>query len=399
MGHPGSNLVWKLLRRNIATGQLVGYALANLVGLVIVMVALQMYVDITSAAGTDGDSDGVGGDFMVISRKVEGLGAVGGDAARFTSAMVADLESQPWVKSVGHFTASDFNVYASTDFAGAGMSTYLFFESVPNEFIDQLPPHWNFDPEHPFIPIILSKDYLALYNFGFAASRGLPQVSESMVGMIPLKVSVSGNGRQQWIPARVVGFSSRLNTIVVPQQFMDWANARFGDVSDAAVEPSRLIVEVDNPGNPAIKDYIKQNGLETGGDKLSSGRMSYLFMVLAGVVITVGLVFTALALFVLLLSLYLLIQKSRDKLRNLILLGYTSDVLAGYYIRLITVINAGVLVLGVCALSVARHYWLSILGQMGMRGGSVWMSVTAALVILLAITGIGAVVIRRHIRS
>ena len=32
------------------------------------------------------------------------------------------------------------------------------------------------------VPVIISKDYLALYNFGFAGSAGLPQMSEGVMG-------------------------------------------------------------------------------------------------------------------------------------------------------------------------------------------------------------------------
>lgn len=35
------NIVWQLLRRNISVGQLAGYAVANLVGLAIVLTAVQ----------------------------------------------------------------------------------------------------------------------------------------------------------------------------------------------------------------------------------------------------------------------------------------------------------------------------------------------------------------------
>ena len=47
--------------------------------------------------------------------------------------------------------------------------------------------------------------------------------------MVPLKLSLSGNGRQEWVDARIVGFSSRLNTIAVPEEFMQWANSEFSE--------------------------------------------------------------------------------------------------------------------------------------------------------------------------
>ena len=45
------NMVWCLLRRNISTGQLAGYAVATFVGLAILSVALQFIV-MSSPCGT-----------------------------------------------------------------------------------------------------------------------------------------------------------------------------------------------------------------------------------------------------------------------------------------------------------------------------------------------------------
>ena len=175
--------MWRLLRRNISVWQTAGYALANFVGLAIVLCAVKFYCDVRSAA--EGEDPYVTKDYLVISRSVSGLGSLGslmGADNSFSPGAIADLESQPWVKRVGAFTSSDFSVGASLDMGGRGMSTALFLESVPEEFFDVKPDGWKFEPgADTTVPIILNKDYLTLYNYGFAASAGLPKVSEGMV--------------------------------------------------------------------------------------------------------------------------------------------------------------------------------------------------------------------------
>ena len=42
-------LVWKLLRRHISMAQLAGFFLANLLGMVIVLLSVQFYNDVLSA--------------------------------------------------------------------------------------------------------------------------------------------------------------------------------------------------------------------------------------------------------------------------------------------------------------------------------------------------------------
>lgn len=388
------NMVWRLLRRNISAGQLTGYALANFVGLTIVLTALQFYRDVTTV--WDDDDSFMTRDYTVVSHKVTGLGSLTGSSEGFSESDISDLHSQPWVRRVGAFTASAYNVSASVDMGGRGMSTALFFESIPDEFFDSLPADWTFDPANPVIPVILSKDYLSLYNFGFASSRGLPQLSEAMIGMVPLRVSVSGNGRQQWFPARIVGFSSRLNTIAVPEQFMEWANARFGE--EPVADPSRLIVELSRPGDPAIKEYMAAHDYEMSGDNTDNGKASYFLTVVTGVVVAVGGVISLLSFFILMLSIFLLLQKNRDKLHDLMLLGYSPAAVSRYYATIVVAINAGVLVLAIIAMLVGRAMWQTPLSRLGIEASSPWMAILTGVVIIALITAVNLTAIRHAMR-
>ena len=96
----------------------------------------------------------------------------------------------------------------------------------------------------------MPRSYLALYNFGFAQSRGLPKVSDGLVGMIDMSIFIHGNGKSGQYRGKIVGFSNRLNTILVPQSFMDWSNDFYEH--GRTEPPSRLIVEVFNPADDGI---------------------------------------------------------------------------------------------------------------------------------------------------
>ncbi|MCM1331312.1 MAG: ABC transporter permease [Bacteroides sp.] len=387
------NTIWRLLRRNISTAQLTGYAVANLVGLTIVACAIQFYSDISSV--WNDDDSFLSRDYTVISHKVSGLGSLVGSSGNstFTPEEIADLISQPWVRRAAPFTPATFSVAATLDMNGANMSTALFFESIPDEMFDIRPNDWNFDPEHPIIPIIISKDYLSLYNFGFASSRGLPQLSEAMIGMVPLKISVSGNGKQQWIPARIVGFSSRLNTVAVPEEFMKWANTTFGETSTPA--PSRIIVELKQPGDPAIKDYLAEHDYEASGDNADSGKASYFLSIATGVVISIGIIISLLSFFILMLSIYLLLQKNRSKLTDLMLLGYPPHAVARYYYILIAGINASVLIASIAIMLVSGNLWHAPLAAIGVHPAAPWNAIIVTTAIIAMITAVNILSIRR----
>lgn len=390
------NVVWRLLRKNISASQLIGYSVANLVGLSIILTALQFYRDVNSV--WQREDSFINRDYMILSHEVTGLGTLVGNAkSSFSKEDIRRLEQQPWVRRVGEFTASAFNVSATVEMGGQGMSTALFFESIPSEFFDVVPQDWTFNPDDPFIPVIISKDYLSLYNFGFAASRGLPQLSEAMIGMIPLRVSVSGNGSQQWLPARIVGFSSRLNTIAVPEEFMTWANERFGEEQS---DPSRVIVEVKNPGDPAIDTYLKEHDLERAGE--GNNRSSYFFTIFTVVVVAVGVVISALAFFILMLSIFLLMQKNKQKLHDLMQLGYSPGSVARRYWIIVASINFVIAAGAVVIMLVGRGFWKEPLQAMGMEPMSPLITIIVGIVIIAAITFINivaiATIMRRYFR-
>lgn len=281
---------------------------------------------------------------------------------------------------------------------GKGMSTYLFFESVPDEFFDVTPPGWEFNEEKNFVPIVLNKDYLALYNFGFALPQGLPQLSEEMIGTVPLKLLISGkNGRTEIFDANVVGFSSRLNTIAVPQEFMDWANAKFS--LENTHEVSRLIIKIDRLNSSASDTFLEDHGYEIAGDKEGDSKVSQFLGLVSGIVAATGFVIALLAIFILILSIFLLLQKSRPMLRNLILLGYSPNQPARYYEGLVIKLNVLITLVAVGLTFVCRLIWHKSLVSLGLGNGNVLFMLGAALLYLIIISTINIIVIRRHLYS
>lgn len=391
------SVVWSLLKRNISKAQLAGYAIANLIGLSIVISAIQLYCDVTTV-WNDEDSF-ISRDYLIISKKVGSLGSIiSGQNATFSQNDLEEIEQEPWVRRMGKFTASNFSVAASVEIGGRGLSTAMFLESIPDNFFDITPNEWHYTPNSSDpLPIIISKEYLSLYNFGFASTRGLPQISESMIGMIPLRIFVSGNGKQMWIPAQIVGFSSRLNTIAVPEEFMTWANSTFAPEVNA--EPSRLIIETNSPGSPAINDFMKEHRYEVAGDKVDNGRAAYFLAVITGVVVAVGAIISLLSFFILLLSIHLLLQKNREKLHRLMMLGYSPTVVARNYYRIVAMINAGVFIGAVILMLIAKQMWSTTLEDIGISSESPWLAIGIGFIIMGLITVGNLTAISRNIRQ
>lgn len=390
-------MLWKLLKQHISVAQLTGFFIANLCGMVIVMLGVQFYNDVSPVFNEE-DSF-IKKDYVVVTKKVSTLGSISGKNSAFSSYEVDNIKSQPFAVSVGKFQPARFKVSAGLSFAGMSISTAMFLESVPDNFVDVKADEWKYVEGQGEIPIIIPRNYLNLYNFGFARSRNLPQLSEGMIGMVSLNLYISGNGMRDMKKGRIVGFSNRLNTILVPEDFMNAANSKYGDSNE--MESSRVIIEVDNPADERIAHFFNDNGYETEDNKLDAGKITWFLKIAVGIVMAIGLVISALSFYILLLSIYLLLQKNTDKLENLILIGYSASSVSMPYQILTVAINFAVLVIAVFLLIVIRGMYSGVLSDIiqGIDGGGIVVSCMVGVILFLFVSAYNIIAIRRKVNA
>lgn len=394
-----NRLVWKLLRQHISVGQLIGFFLANLFGMIIILLSVQFYRDVLPIF-TQGDSF-MKKEYIIATKRISTLGSFAGKSNTFSKDDVEDMKDQPFTKNVGAFTPSLFNVSAGLGMQDAGihLSTEMFFEAVPDEYVDVSLDKWHFDKDSKVIPIIIPRNYLNLYNFGFAQSRSLPKLSEGLMSMIQMDITMRGNGLEEQYKGNIVGFSNRLNTILVPQSFMEWANKAFAPEKEAS--PSRLIVEVKNPTDTAISDYFQQKNYEPEGNNLDAGKTTYFLRLITGIVMGVGLFISILSFYILMLSIFLLLQKNSVKLENLLLIGYSPSRTALPYNILTVGLNLVVLVLSVSCVAWLRTYYTDIISGLfpQLENGSLLPCILTGCVLCLAVSLLNIVSIQRKIMS
>ena len=389
-------LVWKLLRQHISVPQFAGFFFANLVGMLIVLLGFQFYHDVLPVF-TAKDSF-LKADYLILSKRVGTADVFTGRGHEFSGSEIDDLSAQPFVTSVGKFTSTNYRVDASLSVNGIPlMKTDFFFESVPDDFVDVSSSEWEYKPGDKRVPIILPRSYINMYNFGFAQTRSLPKISEGLLGMIDLGVLIRGNGQEERFHGKVIGFSNRLNTILVPQSFMDWSNARFAP--GEPTKSTRLIVQVGNPADERVTTYLEKKGYEVESDKLAAEKTTYFLRMVVSLVMIVGLVISVLSFYILMLSVYLLVQKNASKLENLLLIGYSPARVAMPYQVLTIALNVAVLFMAWALLSVARGYYMDILTTLfpQMESGGLWPSIVAGLILFLVVSVLNVIVVRRKV--
>ena len=390
-------LLWKLLRQHISIGQFSGFIFANLFGMIIVLAGFQFYNDVLPVFTSEDTF--MKADYLMVSKRIGATATISGQSSTFSSNDIENLKEQPFIKKIGQFNSTNYKVDARMEIGGQQiLNTELFFESVPDDFVDINLRDWHYKPGDTTIPIILPRTYINMYNFGFAQTHSLPQISEGLMGMINLHITARGNGKQEEFQGRIVAFSSSISTILVPQSFMEWSNNEFAP--DDEIKPTRLLIEVTNPADEAVTNYLDEQGLDIESDRLNAEKTTYFLRMVVSLVMIIGLIISILSFYILMLSIYLLVQKNTKKLQNLILIGYSTNKVAMPYQMLTAGLNTIVLAISIVVVALLRGYYMEIVQNLfpEIDRGTMLHSISLGIILLLTVTIINVTAIRNKIR-
>ncbi len=217
------------------------------------------------------------------------------------------------------------------------------------------------------------------------------------MGMIDLQLQVHANGKAQTFRGKVVAFSSSMTSILVPESFMKWSNETFAPEGETVT--TRLLMEVSNPGDKSLMAYFEKNGLEMDSDKLNAEKTTYFLRLIVSMVMVIGIIISALSFYILMLSIYLLVQKNTEKLQNLLLIGYHSSRVALPYQLLTGGLNLLVLLIAIGAVWAIRSYYVDIIAALypEIGRGSMMPALLLGVALFLIVTLLNVIIIRRKI--
>lgn len=352
--HPLLNkILWLDKKGKLTNGAILGC----FVGFLLLLASIQLICDLRDLLYSKSEADA---QYMVITKKVSLFNTLGTKAS-FKNNEVDALRSSSLINEVGEFTSNKFSVSASSNLLG--FHTDFFFESVPEKFLDIQPGKWSWTKGQREIPIILSKDYLALYNFGFAPSQGLPQFTVNTIKKVPIDITIEGNGKKVVLQGKIVGFSDRLNSILVPQNFMTWANQQYGNPTRNKV--SRLVVQTSNPYSKELKAFLDGKGYEISNGRIIGSKVINIAQTSILGLGAIGLVVLILSLIIFLLNFNLIISRSQDDISLLAQLGYRQQQISDLLFKKLSGIYLTIFIVCLILLYFAHFSftkWLSVQG-------------------------------------
>jgi hypothetical protein len=288
------------------------------IGVLLLLCSVQMFINIQQLLGKDSlRKDGF--DFISITKTItnETMGQLKKNS--FQENDIAELKSQPFISDVAPLIANRFRVQLSGG-EQIPFRTDFLLESIENQFLDTLPANFTWQPGQTDVPLIISSDYLEVFNL-FAPTQGMSQISPQTASIIQALVSVSGKGQQGTFRGSIAAFSDRINSVLVPKSFLDWANANFAE--EPFVGYSRLYIKTKDANEPDLISFLDKKQYKVNKERVKFGRTKQTLQGIFSGLGVFGLLVVIMALMLFSFYLQLVIARSKDSLQLLLLLGYS----------------------------------------------------------------------------
>ncbi len=351
-------MLWKLQRSTIIPIQIIGYSITLFIGVSIILMITQIFIDVKPLLYQQ--SDIFKNKFAVINKNISVFKTINKEGIYFTNNELNELNNQTFIKETAKFNSARFKILAKTsDKTHKNIPVFytdLFFESIPDKFLSIKNEEWNWDSTSNLIPIVIPKDYLKLYNFGFAESQGLPVLSENTISQWIFNIKLTGKQKSKYYESKIVDFSDKINSILVPEDFLSWANKEYGN--GIANKTSRLLVEFNDPSDEAILKYFNEKNYSINKEKLEFSKLTFFFKSAIIFVFFIAVVIIVLSISFILLSINLIIHKNKELILNLYNIGYSLKRIAAFYQIIISTITFISIILAILVSYLIRNYYL-----------------------------------------
>lgn len=318
----------------------------------LVLSCIQLYVDANALFGSKSSDANY---WITLSKSITPDNIGRKELIGFNDNDIAKIKEWQEVKELYPVVSNDFKVSADGgDFIP--FYTDMYLEAVDDRAID-LPDLSGFKVKGKTIPIVISREYLNLYNYGFALNQGLPQITEDFAKKIEVNINLTLKDKRVTYKGKLIGLSDRIHSVLVPKQFLDSINATQDFSKTHKNIYTRLLVKVNDANDQGLIAKMKDNGYESNQEALRSAKIkSKLYMVLQTIAFIGAFIFL-LCIFIIINFIKMEFLEQREAVSIKYSLGYSPRKMVSAISRYFSISVGIVLLLCLVVLSVGQYYF------------------------------------------
>jgi cell division protein FtsX len=216
---------------------------------------------------------------------------------------------------------------------------------------------------------------------------------------LPIVLNVTYQSQPVRFTGKVVGFSDRISSVLVPQNFLATANKQFGTQGEA--RSSRVVIKTNDPGNPELVKYLKDNGLVTDADKTRFSQYRKIVNTVVNASWLTGAVMLLFALLVFSLFIQLTIASTKSEINLLVTIGASPKQLQRFLMKQFLPSNIIITLACLATITILQYLLQAFLSKQNMFV-SQWISyytIAAAVIILVVLWLVNYMTIKKYIKE
>lgn len=286
------------------------------------------------------DTEIVGANILVIQRKVTSSSTLNLTKTDFELEEIEQMKKEPFIEDVQAVVSNNFRVWLELNEKRIPpFKTDVFIQAVDKKFLDVKSDKWKWKKGDRFVPIIMPRDFIVMLNT-FMSASGIPQISDELALDINFKLRISNGQKEEWVDSKIIGFTNEIPALLVPEEFMNYANANFSDGSEANITQVMIAGKEGEFGK--LEAYMDEHGLESRNAQVVVSRLKSIVGTLFGVISGISVIAVLLSGLVLIQYLQLLMTHNKYEIRTLLRLGFAPKELINaffsYFLKLFVII-------------------------------------------------------------
>ncbi len=376
----------KLLFRNQDKKQLIIAMIGAFFGITFLVTSIHYLIKVSEFGE---GSEILGPNTIIVQKRVTDANILGMSSTDFSKEAVEELEKLSFIEEVKPVVSNNFDVYFETkdDKLPMKFGTDVFIQTVDPAFLDVKSKDWKWQEGDESLPIIMPRDFIVMLNT-FASAQGIPQVSEDLAKKIRFKISIRNKERtkSEWHYAHIIGFTSSVSAILVPETFMKHGNDNYSDGTEQKI--TQLMISGKEGQFGKVEEYMTENGLESRESQMAVSRLKSIVGTLVLVVLGVSVIAVFVSGLVLLQYMQLLITRNMYEVRTLMRIGYHPNNIVGKFFVYFMIIFGIVIAVGFTSFLIIKVFLDEMFESGGIYIGeemTMW-SISALLIAYLSFT-------------
>ena len=323
-----------------------------LLSFILVLTCIQLYSNANALLGKKSSDSNY---WITMSKTINPDNIGRKELIGFDKTDIDELKSWKEVKSIYPVVSNDFKVSAD---GGSFIPFYtdMYLEAVDNEAID-IKDLSEFVVKDNTIPIVISREYLNLYNYGFALNQGLPQITEEFAKKIEVNINITLKGKNLKYKGKLIGLSDRIHSVLVPKKFLDSINATQAYTQAHKDINTRILVKVNDASDQDLIAKMTKKGYESNQESLRSAKIKgKLFLVLRAIAF-IGIFIFILCVFMIVNFIKMQFLEKQEEVSIKYSLGYSPKKMVSSISRFFSINVALVLLISLILLSIAQYFF------------------------------------------